>query len=493
MNDWYIKLNNAEHGPLTSERLKQLAQRGKVTPETFVKQGASGTWLRANNVHGLMFPSRRAPAAPASRQPAVPSTRWTSTPIPSPIPHQTPPQTPPMMQSSDGGLLADAGRVTSAQAIPPLDTILKGAGNSSDQLTALADHIQWLRNHATKAKRRRTWLFGRRLWASLAFAYLAVGRLVRGAPVSVFGWPWAVVLVGTTLVGGGLAVTVPWPAALMLSAIVATILSFLMYFPPAATFAETAGALRSELANLPMERNAARQEHLQVLTELAKAEKQHGMMFAELEGERKRHEAAAERRRQEAMATQQAQESREEVTIAGYPRKPGLAWVFPSGALTVVLLGVVTIFVWPHVHNNGIREQLRSCESSGVIDVDVYYDGPFASDVIVFDLSDRLTAVARRIDPVHLLLQFVTKAKSSSLHRIVLAHRGVKLFYVSADDIEELASSYDAGGRIWAFNHLPERCRTMSGTSAYETWSGGWLGVAERQTEDLNSLLEAWE
>ena len=55
MNDWFVKINNAEHGPLTSERLKQLAQQGKVTPDTPVRKGQAGTWLKASSVKGLPF------------------------------------------------------------------------------------------------------------------------------------------------------------------------------------------------------------------------------------------------------------------------------------------------------------------------------------------------------------------------------------------------------------------------------------------------------
>ena len=55
-NDWYIKINNVEHGPFTSDRLKQLAQQGKVTHDTPVKKGQAGTWHRASDVRGL-FPT----------------------------------------------------------------------------------------------------------------------------------------------------------------------------------------------------------------------------------------------------------------------------------------------------------------------------------------------------------------------------------------------------------------------------------------------------
>ena len=67
-SEWFIKINDVEHGPFTPERLKQLAQQGKVTPETLVKQGASGTWLRASHITGL-FPTATSAGTPAKAVP----------------------------------------------------------------------------------------------------------------------------------------------------------------------------------------------------------------------------------------------------------------------------------------------------------------------------------------------------------------------------------------------------------------------------------------
>jgi len=66
--DWYIKINNAEHGPLSSDKLKQLAQQGKVRPDTPVKKGQAGTWHRAKEVQGL-FAIPTGQSTPATAKP----------------------------------------------------------------------------------------------------------------------------------------------------------------------------------------------------------------------------------------------------------------------------------------------------------------------------------------------------------------------------------------------------------------------------------------
>jgi hypothetical protein len=32
----------------------------------------------------------------------------------------------------------------------------------------------------------------------------------------------------------------------------------------------------------------------------------------------------------------------------------------------------------------------------------------------------------------------------------------------------------------------------MSGAQAYSTWEGGWLGVLQKQTDDLNTMISEW-
>lgn len=163
-----------------------------------------------------------------------------------------------------------------------------------------------------------------------------------------------------------------------------------------------------------------------------------------------------------------------------------------SHPLIAIGLFIVFFIAYPQIHNHGIRELLKSCQKHGVVGADVYYASRFSSDVIVFDLSGSSSSSARRIDTVHLLLEFASKLDFSTLDRLILANDGKQKFYVRGNDLKELASSYDAGGRIWSFNHLPERTCAMSGKRAFETWTGGLIAVSKQQADDLISLIDAW-
>jgi hypothetical protein len=75
--DWYVWINGAQRGPLSSEMLRQLAGRGNLSPETLLKQGKAGTWYRAGELRRLFAPAIAAEAQPRPwRQDVVETGHW---------------------------------------------------------------------------------------------------------------------------------------------------------------------------------------------------------------------------------------------------------------------------------------------------------------------------------------------------------------------------------------------------------------------------------
>ena len=58
-SQWFCKIDGRERGPLTSQALKSMADKGRIQPDDPVRQGADGSWVPASRVKGL-FPSDQA-------------------------------------------------------------------------------------------------------------------------------------------------------------------------------------------------------------------------------------------------------------------------------------------------------------------------------------------------------------------------------------------------------------------------------------------------
>lgn len=85
--EWYHQNSGRQTGPVDSGELRRLAEAGIVRPETLVRQGDSGRWVRAEQVRGLFQRSRPAPSLGATPPGPPPVARLSTSSGESPIRH----------------------------------------------------------------------------------------------------------------------------------------------------------------------------------------------------------------------------------------------------------------------------------------------------------------------------------------------------------------------------------------------------------------------
>ena len=51
--EWFLKVGDQVHGPMSAAELRQKAAAGLIGPETPIRKGADGQWVRAEKVQGL--------------------------------------------------------------------------------------------------------------------------------------------------------------------------------------------------------------------------------------------------------------------------------------------------------------------------------------------------------------------------------------------------------------------------------------------------------
>lgn len=60
---WYYRVGERELGPVLTNRLRQLARKGELAAEDFVRRGKMGEWVAAGSIEDLQARPRRHPAA----------------------------------------------------------------------------------------------------------------------------------------------------------------------------------------------------------------------------------------------------------------------------------------------------------------------------------------------------------------------------------------------------------------------------------------------
>jgi hypothetical protein len=81
-SDWFYNVGDHVHGPMSPAELKWKATSGEILPDTPVRKGADGVWVRAVIVQGLFQRSDSAPTSSPAAVTAKKETRPPSSPPP---------------------------------------------------------------------------------------------------------------------------------------------------------------------------------------------------------------------------------------------------------------------------------------------------------------------------------------------------------------------------------------------------------------------------
>ncbi len=96
------------------------------------------------------------------------------------------------------------------------------------------------------------------------------------------------------------------------------------------------------------------------------------------------------------------------------------------------------------------------------------------------------------LDVSRVLFSFASNLKDRELDRVVLAYRGKPKFYLDGNAFNTIGREYGVQNPIYTLRTLPENVKRMDGSPAFDTWTGGWIGVLGRQMEDLNRFHHQW-
>ena len=153
-----------------------------------------------------------------------------------------------------------------------------------------------------------------------------------------------------------------------------------------------------------------------------------------------------------------------------------------------VMIIVLTNFVRVHSHVSSVLETDPRNEG---VSVWAYYSFGIPGNSIVFDVRD-VSLANRQVDVTRVLLQFAAELKDRQFDTVYLAWRGERRFQLRGDYFRRLGREYDYQNPVYTIRTMPENVERLDGSSAYPSWTGGWLGVMGKQLEDSNQFHMDW-
>lgn len=112
-------------------------------------------------------------------------------------------------------------------------------------------------------------------------------------------------------------------------------------------------------------------------------------------------------------------------------------------------------------------------------------------NVLVFDLRE-ISGENSAADVSRVLLQYADALKDKQLEKVILSYKGERKFMLKGEFFHTLGAEYETQNPVYTMRTFPENVYELDSTSAFGTWTGGWLGVVGKQMEDFNEFHKRW-
>jgi len=138
-----------------------------------------------------------------------------------------------------------------------------------------------------------------------------------------------------------------------------------------------------------------------------------------------------------------------------------------------------------------MNQTIKSDPRNDGIDVSVRYSNYIDPSTLIYDLR-KVSGSNSPSDVFRVLLQFADQIKKKRFSTIELAYKGKTKFKLDGSYFQSLGEEYGSQNPVYTMRTFPEHLKTPYGSEAYSGWSGGWLGVLNKQLEDFNDFHKRW-
>lgn len=169
--------------------------------------------------------------------------------------------------------------------------------------------------------------------------------------------------------------------------------------------------------------------------------------------------------------------------------------VFKKKAFVVsVVFVALTVLIW------GVNYIYISCPLSKVINEDYrnngismvahygYYVNP---STLIINMKE-ISGSNSRADVFRVLIQYAEKLENSNFDWIILQSKGKDKFMLKGAYFKNLGKEYGIQNPVYTMRTFPENVYTMNKSHAFDSWTGGLIGVLNKQIEEFNQFHYDW-
>lgn len=160
----------------------------------------------------------------------------------------------------------------------------------------------------------------------------------------------------------------------------------------------------------------------------------------------------------------------------------------------IIVLAIIAggIFAFNHFTlNQPVSKTIKSDSRNFGIQIGLHYKNYVSTDVLVYNLKG-ISEDKAAADVFRVLLQTASELKEKEFETVELAYKGKTKFKLKGAYFQELGMEYETQNPVYTMRTFPENLLNINGESAYSEWTGGLLGVLNKQMEDFNDFNKKW-
>jgi len=138
-----------------------------------------------------------------------------------------------------------------------------------------------------------------------------------------------------------------------------------------------------------------------------------------------------------------------------------------------------------------MTDVLKNDSSNENIKISVYYDNYINLSKLVISIKD-ISEKNIRADVFRVFLQFAEKMKEKKFKCVYFSFKGDKRFMIDGDYFQGIGKDHSFQNPVYTVRTFPENLKNPNGIKVYSSWTGGVLGVLNKQMEDFNDFHNKW-